>query len=166
VEDNEVRALITPELFDKIKEQVADNLFDDEEAYDWEGSGSGGNEGDDENLANHKLLLDKLRPGIAHKAVAHGLQSQRVDISAIGINEVFAKDSFYGSAAVRNEVLSNIILQFEEAGNMYLKKAKDYLIENEDDFPLYTTSEDYDEEETEDSSIFVNDEDDKAFGMY
>lgn len=169
VEENEVKKMITGDLFDKIKEQVADNMFDDEEPYDFEQSGSGG-DGDDENLVNHKLLLDILRPGIAYKSLAHGLSSQRVDISSIGINETFmsdrVRDAFYGSAAVRNEVIGNIIRQFDEAGAMYLKKAKDYLIENEDDFPLYTDSTDYDADETVDSPVFENDADDKYFAAY
>jgi hypothetical protein len=172
VEENAVRSLIFADLYDKIKDQVLFNLFEDEEEYDWTGSGSGGagSGGDDENLVNHKILLDLLRPGIANLALAHGLASQRIDISTAGITETFMSERSEGggsSSPVRNEVLGHIVMKLTEAGNLFLKRAKDYLIENAADFPLYTESSDYDEDETVDDSVYENDDEDgKSFGFY
>jgi len=178
VEENEVRSLIFPDLYDKIKEQVKQNLFEDEEEYAWEGSGSGsggsgsgsGSGEGDENLANHKILLDMLRPGIANKALAHALYEHRVDINNAGVGEVYGSErnsqATMASAPARNEVVSRVIERLVEAGNLYLKKAKDYLIEHADDFPLYTASEEYDVEDTTESATFANDSNNKSFGFF
>ena len=167
VEENELKTLIFPDLFNKILEQVQDNMFDDEEAYDFTEEESGSGSGDDDNLVNHKILLDLIRPGIANLALAHGLASQRIDISASGITEVFAsdrnRDSVYASASARSEVLQQIVNRFTEVGNMYFKKAKDYLIEHPEDFPLYEDAAEYDADETVDDSVYENDADDLHF---
>jgi hypothetical protein len=173
VEENTVRNLIFPELYDKIKEQVQDNLFDDVEPYDWEdsgsGSASGSGSGEDENIANHKILLDMLRPGIANLALAQAVHTHRIDISNTGISEIFAsdrnRDVINASSPARNEVLASVVNQLVEIGNMYLKRAKDYLIEHADDFPLYENSEEYNVDETVEDSVFDNDEDLKYFSF-
>lgn len=175
IELNAIRPMILGKLFDKIKEQVSRNLFEDEEVYPWEtgsgsGSGSGNGSGEGENVVNHKILLELVRPAVANLSLAHALQSHRIDISATGITEGYdterGGDNVKASAVVRNEVLRQAINRFREDGEMYLSLAKDYLIDHLDDFPLYKNDSERNTDETKEDRIFENKAENKGWGGF
>lgn len=135
--DIKVKNLLGADLWDEIKEQVIDRDISVE----------------------NEALLAFIRPALVHLTVADAVTELSVKIDEFGITVVSpgsTASAINSRTPAASSMLNDLSRNERVTGEQFLQYLKDYLIDNADDYPLYSVPD-------EDDSVVNNDDDAPVF---